>query len=426
MDITRERALDEVHPEELGKSLDMGGKADDEWADHNKLLTHRAVQKEYSQIEWYQELNRLGQHWHASPSDGDPVWLAQFSQAYGFTYAALWSNGAALFAHRSDADAIVDKAMEYLVAAIKSYDPKRSSLGARISSLIEPRIKDALAFCTISRDHSGWADELTQLQYLFPADPSKRGEWISRVIRKTFHFYTKRIDRIASKPEVRAAVREQLRDMLLCFDPDTQTLHSLVEQWVNDALRGDHTDVTLSSLDTPVGEDGDITVGELIPDQHNDPGDIVESQNTFSIILAALVTNFQIHIGKGSLKKKVLYSRLNYTEQLSYFAQALPLPDAHRQDILKPLESDYFRYFMAVDPATELTLRVIERSRIRPVIGFDPFLLEDERWNDQGFLPAKAQKGYLHTTGISTSDATISEQRKSYREGFLQILEGMR
>ena len=421
MDITHTQTLAEQYMEDQD-ALQPPDADSDTWSDHNKLLSPRAVQKQYRQLEWYEELNKIGQHWHPKTSDQDPVWREQLRQAYLWTNVALWANGTGDFLHRSDADAVINKAMKYLEADIKSYDPQRSALGARISNMIGLRLKDALAYCTISRDHGAWADQLTLQQSLFPADPARREAWINGVIKETFHFYAKRIDSIASKPEVRKAVRNQLRDLLLDFDPHDQSLHTLVEQWVTSALHGDQTDITQSSLDTPAGEEGDGSVGELIPDHRFDPSDIVEQANEYSVILIALVANYHLHIGKGSLKTRVLYSRLNYTEQLSYFAQALPLPDDHRQDLLKPLEEDYFRYFMQVAPTAALTLRTIERARIRSVVGTGPFRLENVCWDDQGFLPAKSQMGYLNGKGISSSNSSVSGQRKPYRESFLDAL----
>lgn len=422
MDITRSQTLAEQYLEDQD-ALQPPDAGSDTWSDHNKLLSPRAVQKEYLQLKWYEELNKIGQHWHPKTSDQDPVWHDQLRQAYLWTHIALWANGTGDFFYRSDADAVFNKAMEYLEADIKSYDPQRSALGARISSKIGPRLKDALAYCTISRDHSAWADQLTLQQSLFPAAPARREAWINNVIKETFRFYAKRIDSIASTPEVRAAVRNQLRSLLLDFDPHDQSLHTLVEQWVTSTLHGDQTDITQSSLDTPAGEEGDGSVGELIPDHRFDPSDIVEQANEYSVILIALVANYHLHVGKGSLKKRVLYSRLNYTEQLSYFAQALPLPDDHRQDLLKPLDEDYYRYFMQVSPTVPLTLRTIERARIRYAIGTGFFRLVDVRWDDQGFLPAKAQMGYLDSKGIPSSNSSVSEQRKPYREAFLNNLK---
>lgn len=396
---------------------------EEEWQEGGKLLTHRDIQKEYRQLAWFDELNKIGRHWKPKPADtNDPLWREQLRQAYLWTHIGLWANGAGDFSYRSDADAVVNKAMEYLEADLRSYDPQKSSLGERISHQIGARLKDALAFCTISRDHSAWSDQLTLLQSLFPRDPAGRGEWAERVVRECARFYRKQFDRIAGKTDLRAHVRGQLRDMLLSFDPDTQRLHTLVDNWVRNVLRGDQEDITLSSLDAPVGEEGENTFGEILSGTGDDPGDIVEKADEYSVILIALVANYQLHIGKGTRKKRVLYSRLNYTEQLSYFAQALPLPDAHRQDLLKPLEEDYYRYFMQIAPRAALTLRAMERARIRPVIGTGPYQLEDVRWDDQGFLPAKSQMGYLDGKGISSSDSAVSEQRKPYREAFLENL----
>ena len=422
MDITRSQTLAEQYLEDQD-ALQPPDADSDTWSDHNKLLSPRAVQKEYRQCEWYEELNKIGQHWHPKTSDQDPVWHDQLRQAYLWTHIALWANGTGDFFYRSDADAVFNKAMEYLESDLRSYDPQKSALGTRISHKINGRLKDALAFCTISRDHSAWADQLSLLQSLFPRDPAGCEEWVNRVIKEVTHFYMKRLDRIASKPEIRTHVRRQLRDTLLHFDPDTQQLHALVDDWVRNVLHGDQEDVTLNSLDAPVGEDGEHSFGHMLPSTGDDPSDIVEQANEYSVILIALVANYHLHVGKGSLKKRVLYSRLNYTEQLSYFAQALPLPDDHRQDLLKPLDEDYYRYFMQVSPTVPLTLRTIERARIRYDIGTGFFRLVDVRWDDQGFLPAKSQMGYLNGKGIPSSNSSVSEQRKPYREAFLNNLK---
>ena len=77
---------------------------------------------------------------------------------------------------------------------------------------------------------------------------------------------------------------------------------------------------------------------------------------------------------------------------------------------------------MQVAPTAALTLRTIERARIRSVVGTGPFRLENVCWDDQGFLPAKSQMGYLNGKGISSSNSSVSEQRKPYRESFLDAL----
>ena len=64
--------------------------------------------------------------------------------------------------------------------------------------------------------------------------------------------------------------------------------------------------------------------------------------------------------------------------------------------------------------------------RGRTVIGSGPYLLENERWDKHGLLPAKAQMGYLDSIGIHSSDATISGHRKPYKQGFLSDLEKRR
>lgn len=390
----------------------------EEWAGHNKLLTPQDLKDQYRQLSWFEDLNSLGKRWQPRICDEDPVWQAQFRQACHLAYIGLWANGTGYFSHRDDMDAVVNKAWEYLKADIRSYDPAKSALGSRISQKISNRVKDALAFYTISRDHDAWADQLTLLEGQWRPDPDQRTRWIDNVMRETSRFYVKRINSVAAKPEVRSQIRAQLQDLLMDFDPEAGHLHALVQDWVINSLGGDQQDVSMVSVDTPVGEDGG-TIKEFIPDKGSDPSGIVEEASELSIILAALIANFQLYAGNGGYKKKTLYARLNYTEQLSCFAQTLPLPDDHSQALLKPLEENYFRYFMQVAPTAGLTLRSIEQARIRSVIGAEPYLLRQAHWDKQGFLPAKAQMGYLAEQGISSSDATVSEHRKPYREAFL-------
>lgn len=396
------------------------------WEGSDKLLSNREYQKQLCGLPWMQELNDLGMHWYPKESENDPRWQAQVDQACALAYIALRANGPKYFDHRTDDDDIVLKAWELLKADIESYDPRKSPLGVWISKKLKNRIVDAIDFYTRQRDHEAWADELSRFQTIYPNDPVLCKEWLEAIVQKAFHFYSKRIDAVATTPEIRAAIREALRSTLTQFDPAEQSLHKLVDRWVSQVLHGDQKDVITIPIDKPVGEDEESTIGDMLPGIGNDPAEIVEATGGFSIILLALTANFQLHVGNGHHKAKTRYSRLNYTEQLSYFAGPLSLPDSHRQDILKPLDESYFRHFMDVGPETPLTLRVIENARIRPVIGKGVYRLENKHWDDEGFLPAKVQIGYLAENGISSSAATVSEHRKSYRENFLKYLEGLR
>ena len=390
-----------------------------------KALTSREYQMMVRREAWYQELNNLGAHWHPRESEHDARWRSQVDQAWMLAYIALRANGTKYFAHLDDEDSIINKAWELLRGDIESYDPRKSALGERISSKIKLRIYDAQDKSSRKRDHDAWEDELTMFQNCRPAGPDQLESWIDSIIRKAFRFYRRRIDAVAATPEIRANVRNALADMLARFDPSTQSLLKLMDLWVSDVLHGDQEDVSVVSLDKPIGDDEETTLSHQIPDDSTDPANLVQQRNAYSILLIALIANYQVHVGQGKLKAKTRYARLNYTEQLACFAQAVPLPDDHTQDLLNPLEDDYFRYFMHTAPGP-LGLRAVENARLRTVIGSGPYLLENERWDKHGLLPAKAQMGYLDSIGIHSSDATISGHRKPYKQGFLSDLEKRR
>ena len=388
-------------------------------------LSSRDYQMMVRNEAWYQELNNLGAHWHPRESENDSRWLAQVDQAWALAYIALRANGTKYYAHLDDTDTIVNKAWDLLRGDIENYDPKKSALGDRISSKIRLRIFDAQDKTSRKRDLAAWEDDLTMFQNCHPSAPDHLEKWIDDIVRKAFRFYRRRIDSVAETPEIRANIRQALCDMLAQFDPATQSIHKLMEQWVSDVLHGDQEDITFVPLDKPAGDDEKNTLTDLLPDTDNDPAEMIQRSSEFSILLIALTANYQLHVGKGNLKAKTRYARLNYSEQLACFAQAVPLPDDHAQDILKPLEDDYFRYFMHTSP-TPLTLRAIENARLRTVIGSGPYRLENERWDKYGLLPAKAQIGYLDSIGIHSSDSTVSGHRNPYKKGFLSDLERRR
>lgn len=451
MDITREFPLEEeylensedVFPDEMPydeadepyRGEDDAPEADDEddalyweddahdqWSGHDRTISPRQVQMDCRRVEWFEELNQLGKHWRTDLPKDDPLRKMQVGQALSLAYAALWANGTKDFMYRKDMDDVIGKAMEYLKSDINNYDPEKSPLGSMVSSKIEGRIKDAKRNLRHVRDHQEWFSQLEFFHNSWPDDPSVRSALIEKLITDTFRFYQKRIDSRLKTAELRNAAEARLRGRLLAFEPQEQTLGALIRLWVDEELGGDRQDITVVSADVPMGEDGENTMGEMLPAPGANPIQQLMDSEEYSVILMAMVASYQIALGDKNLKARTRYCRLNYTEQLSCFGQQLNLPQTHSQDLLKPLDPDYFRYFMYTGNAKEITLRTIAKAKLLPVVGEGPYLLVNTKWDDHGFLPAKAQIGYLKSRGISSSDSTVSGHRTRYETGFLADL----
>lgn len=411
-----------------------------EWRDDSDTSGQGESSKRLSE-----KLRELQNRWVQNTPENADAFLAQIQIAWDVAYRHIWNS----YDDYTD-DERSDAAIR-IFSDLRNYDPQKGSLESFIKARCDLRTKTAWEKgIDIEYDPPGepdgqekWLEQLALYQEQYDGT----GQWAAAVQKHIYAHYAPRITQKFRKQKIRtaanavkfdkeAAIQQQflneLLQMLLSFNPQQQSLAELVQAWEQNNWSTEKTQPEKkgkiqTSLDTPVGEDGNTSLGNLHPDSTYDPAIMAENRlaSKNSILLLALLANYQLHVGQGKLKARTRYARLNYTEQLACFAQAVPLPDDHAQDILNPLEDDYFRYFMHTTPEP-LSLRSVEDARLRTVIGSGPYLLENEQWDKSGLLPAKAQMGYLDSIGIRSSDATVSGHRKPYKAGFLSDLEKRR
>ena len=114
-----------------------------------------SLKKAYKDLDWYHELNELGKRWVPNTPGMEVVWNLQLQQARMWTYVGICANCASdleEFAENQDnpnaADEILNIMMSedwYLCSDIRNYVPGKSLLGARMSSQISKRWKDAVS-----------------------------------------------------------------------------------------------------------------------------------------------------------------------------------------------------------------------------------------------------------------------------------------
>lgn len=332
----------------------------------------RAFREDKVLARWKEELDLIGDHWKPRISEDEKVedlnWDDQILRAWMWTYTGLRINCTKHFAYRKDLDALIDKTMDLLTEDIKSYDPSKSSLGSRISNKMKLRLKDAMRLIGAPRDHDTWRIVLRDLENTCPKNREDKRRWAEKTARKIFQFYRKRVDSKLRK-EKRAEAREGLIRNLMERVPDEIFLEDLVKEWVMDVLGGDRTDPSLVSLDLPVGEEGEDTLGDMLAaPEADDREEVLKERRKLAsqaMELAALQLNYQSLLNPNAAVKDQphRFNRMCYSERLVYLASQDALPVFNEKDMYRALLEHYVRFFARM-PGEEELLR-LEKLTLR-------------------------------------------------------------
>ena len=203
------------------------------------------------------------------------------------------------------------------------------------------------------------------------------------------------------------------------FDPDralfSHYLSHLMSKRKVDGCRYErrHSPVGVS-LETPVGQDQQGTLGELVeaPNVFT-PEHGMEWEGPFLELTSMILNFFQCHRGKSANETRRNWYRIFYTEDMTLAMKSVSLNFLHERDVFSAMKQEYLNYYMSAPCFTEHQVR---ETPLRPYGQVVPERAGETKETPLP-IPADVSLSYLRQEeGIQVGASTRSNQMKYYRE----------
>lgn len=382
---------------------------------------------------WRERLNVLGSRWVRNTPEHSAAFLAQVNEAWELAYLHIWNlqgnNG--VYARFTD-DERNDAAI-HMRTALMNYDPARQNLLKFVEQKSILLLKGAWARgidieydVPESEEYSqDWKDELDAFQKC--SDGSS--EWVDSMASILYTRYSSRIKSKFFKKEQRIQVLDSLKTHLYSYDPQQLSLEDYVDQWLTETLGGStkassKKGILGPSIDIKIGEDEDITIGDMIPNSAPLVEDLVTAKISVwsSITALASILNFQESMNPhiADTDEEHRNNRMCYTEKVLFLAQNSPVPQSRHKDILRAMLISYLNYFSIIpNDGSPINLTTLDFKTVEQIE--DPSSPTETwvtplNWREgTDFLPAKVPINYLkHHHGITHKDPYITKIRKEF------------
>lgn len=390
-----------------------------------------ALAKEMRQIDWKKRLKTIQDRWVPNTPENTAAFLAQVNEAWEMAYLCIWNlhGRAGMYARYTD-DERAEAAIQMHTSLMK-YDPKDQPLLKYVYQKSILLLKGAWArgidieSDPPAADGSDWELELETLQLI--ADGSE--EWVDAAFSLIHSRHASRIKAKFHEKEARDEVREDLKKRLSNCDPGTLDLKELASQWAKDVLGGEkkiptNLGILGTSLDTPVGEEKELTLGNLLAD----PGPSVEDQVHDWIaswdILSAMAAKLNYDSAKNPNQthtvEKHRRMRMCYTERVLFLAKSSdhPIPDG--KFMTRAMLESYLQHFSVLPQdwnartLPDLPFKT-EEEILDPDSSPDTWATPLEWSGASDYLPAIVPKTYLiRNFNERVADSTVSEFRKTF------------
>lgn len=203
------------------------------------------------------------------------------------------------------------------------------------------------------------------------------------------------------------------------FDPDrtpfSHYLSHLLKKRAVDAFRYDqrHSPAGLS-LDTPVGEDRETSLGELLEDTGARTAEEAIRLEAPFLELTSMILNFaQLHQGRSANETRRNWYRLFYTEDMTLALKSVELNFLHERDVFAAMKQAYLDYYMSAPCTTGVEVRT---TPLRPYGQVVPERAGETEETPLP-IPADVSLSYLRLReGTQAGASTRSNQLKFYRE----------
>lgn len=382
---------------------------------------------------WRDRLQELGARWVPNTPENAEAFRSQVNEAWGLAYLCIWGMRGKQGQHANYTDDERGDAVIHMKNALLNYDPARQGLVKYVEQKAILLLKGAWARgmdieydAPDGDDNSeNWELELLELQQM--ADGSEN--WAGNVSDILYARCASRLNNKYTQKDQRQQVMDGLKNSLRAYDPRTEGLKAFVDRWLTQVLGGDRKPPTDKgilgiSLDSTVGEDGETTLGDMIPGN----GLSVEASASKRLaawdILAAHAKELNL---QRSLNPAILrddeahrHQRMCYTEKVLFLAKHSTMPVSGRQDILRALLDSYLDHFALMPPkgsAIDLaampfkTMEQIENPDSAP----DTWVTQLEWGGGSDFLPARVPITYLKRSfGEAVSDSGVTRFRKNF------------
>lgn len=382
---------------------------------------------------WKARLLELEARWVPNTAENAEAFRSQVEEAWGLAYLCIWNMRGKHGEHASYTDDERSDAAIHIKKALMNYDPARQSLVKYVEQKSILLLKGAWARgLDIEYDApedtpnaDAWDQELLQLQQL--ADGSE--DWADNVSDILYARFASRLKSKFPLKDQRRQAMDALKRDLLAYDPRTEELKALVERWMVQVLGGDRKPpadkgVLGTSLDSTIGEDGDSTLGSMIPsDEPSIEARSAKRMAAWDILGAiARVLNFQRAMNPDIAQNNEdhRHQRMCYTEKVLFLAKHSTMPGTGRQDLLRALLESYLDHFALMPPKGSSvnlaalpfkTLEQIEDPDSSPDTWVTP--LEWSGAND--YLPARVPITYLrHRHGEEATDGSVNRFRRDF------------
>lgn len=416
----------------------------------DRPFTPRDYKKSLKGLDWVGELNTLGSNWVPKSPGMEIQFKLQCGYAYTLALAGVHILCADDLARSPDEEEWTQIIMKRLETDIEKYDPQKSPLGQRMKSQIKMRRIDAIRAQNKEMNREEFLKNIRLLEDCLLedpgllADPARFAKWAGKVSDELFVYHYRRVDSILDDKEKRAAAREDLLERLKGIEPGEGNLMAFCKSWAQDVLQGEYIAPKHISVDTPIGEEEDGTLGEILPGSAPDPEQAAENNEAVLFLLQIITLNFLTLREKGiqwieeknagpqkpaqktvrDIRRKILHYQLMFTEQIANYGSRASIPREYGNDILAVFSEPYYRYFAAnIEPEDVLSLGIIEWTRLKMARDIDPDDTDAGplRWKEYGFLEYKVMHSFLESLKLRPSLSTIKKHREKYIEALQKL-----
>ena len=259
-------------------------------------------------------------------------------------------------------------------------------------------------------------DQLNEAARRLKSENSTQADWAS-----VWSLALKLVDK-ENDPSV--AVIDAISECIEKYGPEkgdfSNYLYFLVKRRKNTEYRKNQPLEQSVSLDTPVGEDGSSSLGDVTPDENAvskesriDEESRIDTDGYFAELISMVLNFSQRHTGKANNSSRRKWYRIFFTEDMTLVCKEHKLKYVHERDIFQAMLLPYLDFYM---DGVCRTGQEIFAAPLKAYEEIDP-AHAGEKAPPRLPLPADVSLSYLNTVeGVRATKPGRSNYLKFYRE----------